>query len=274
MYYLKCYTCGHPNEVKGEYMVFCSACNKKLDNNFMDWHKKHPEKTLEDFKRLICISENELVITPVKKKNKSLKYWIGFAISFAIIYAIGHFGGEAIIRFIKSEKTSKDILTNEWVKETYGNYGLSVETPVKLTKGDLPIPENVKDLIEQMDVYNYMSAKGFKILINSIEYNPAIGQANLQGAANGSVNEMKMEKGVSNFDYTEEYLYKNEIPGFIQRGSYKQNGIDVEFINAGFSQGVIFWQVLTAYQKNDEVGRIAANKVIESIELNINKNNL
>ena len=34
MYYIKCSQCGHLNEVKSEYQVFCSGCNKKLDNHF------------------------------------------------------------------------------------------------------------------------------------------------------------------------------------------------------------------------------------------------
>lgn len=269
MHYLKCNNCGQLNEVKGEYLIFCSSCNKKLESNFTDWKKRNYDKTLDDFKQLMCVSETELQKNPVKTKSKPkrLKYWIGFAVVFAIFYAIGQFGGETIVKLFKSEKTSKEVLDQKWIKVTYGNFGLTVETPVKMTKGDLPLPDNVRQVIDQMDVYNYMSNKGFIVMINNIKYNPAIGQINLQGAANGSVNEMKMQKGVTDFNYSEEDIYKNDISGFIQKGMYKQNGIAVEFINTGFSKGLIFWQVLVAYQTDDEVGRTAAKRVIESIEI-------
>jgi hypothetical protein len=39
--------------------------------------------------------------------------------------------------------------------------------------------------------------------------------------------------------YPEESIYKNNIPGFIQKGTYSQNGIEIEFINTGFSKGLI-----------------------------------
>lgn len=269
MYYLKCNNCGHLNEVKNEYLSFCSSCNKKLENNFTDWKKGKYNKTLDDFKQLMCVSDTELQNKSrrIRSKPKSLKYWIGFAVTFAIFYAIGHFGGESIIKIIKSEKTSKEVLDQRWIKKTYGNYGLTVETPVKMTKGDMPIPDNIRQVIDQMDVYDYKSNDGFKVIINSIKYNPSVGQTDLKGAANGSINQMKMQKGVTDVDYSEDYLSKNKIPGFVQKGTYKFNGVGVEFINTGFSKGLILWQVMVMYQTEDEVGRTAAKRVIESIEI-------
>jgi len=38
-------------------------------------------------------------------------------------------------------------------------------------------------------------------MINSIKYTPQVGQTSLQGAANDSINEMKLQNGVSNFKY-------------------------------------------------------------------------
>ena len=131
----------------------------------------------------------------------------------------------------------------------------------------MPIPENIRQVIDKMDVYEYNSVKGFKILINSIKYDPVIGTANLEGAATGSINEMKLQKGVTDLNYSEEAVTRNEIPGFIQKGSYKFNGAGVEFINTGFSKGLIFWQVHVSYRMDDEVGRTAAKRVIDSIEL-------
>ncbi|PKP52077.1 MAG: hypothetical protein CVT92_10505 [Bacteroidetes bacterium HGW-Bacteroidetes-1] len=251
-------------------MTFCSACNKKLVNNFPNWKEKNPEKSFDDFKQLACVSEHEMNKIAVKpgSTTKGIKYWIGFSVAFALFYVIGHYGGETIVRFLKSEKTSKQVLQQEWIKETYGDFGLTVETPFKMTKTDLLIPDDVRQLIDKMDVYNYTSAKGFKVIINSIKYNPVIGEGNLKGAADGAINEMKIQRGVTDLKYVEESVSIKAIPGFIQRGSYKMDDIGIEFINTGFSEGLIFWQVLVAFQANDEVGRIAAGRVIQSIEIN------
>jgi hypothetical protein len=273
MYFLKCNNCGHLNEVKTEYLSFCSKCNKKLENNFSGWHRKYPEKSFEDYKHLICISEekiSEVEYRPKPKGVKGLKYGIAFAVSVAIFYAIGQFGGEAIVRYLKSEKTSREVLSQKWIKETYGVYGLTVETPALLTKSDLVIPDNIMQVIDRIDTYDYKTAKGFKIIINSVKYKPGIGIVNLQGAANGTVKEMKNQKGVTDFIYSEENITKDEIPGYFQKGTYQINGIGVEFINAGFVSGLNLWQVSVAYEGDDEIGRTAAKRVIESIEINLN----
>lgn len=268
MYYLQCNKCGIYNEAKTEYLVFCSGCNKKMDNNFSEWRKKNPDKSFDEFKQQICVSVDEVRKNVPESKSKmprGLKYWVGFTIVFAIFYALGNYGGDSIVRYFRSEKTADEILHQKWVRETYGDYGLSVESPVKLTKGDLPVPENIKQFISKMEVYDYTSEKGFKILVNSIEYKPEIGSTSLEGAANGSVNEVKSQKGVTDFEYTEEAAVKSDIPGFIQKGSYNQNGVEIEFINAGYATQFHIWQVLVMFGKNDQTGRIAAERVIESI---------
>jgi hypothetical protein len=241
-----------------------------MDTNFSEWRKKNPDKSFDEFKHLICISEDEIPKTVPEtklKQPKNLKYLIGISVVVAIFYAIGQFAGESIVRYFRSEKTSEAILDQKWTRETYGSYGLSVETPVKLPASKLPVPDNVKHLISKMEAFDYMSEKGLKILINSIEYKPEIGATSLEGAANGSVNEVKSMKGVTDFNYSEEIAVKRDIPGFIQKGNYKQDGVEIEFINTGFATQFHIWQVLVMFEKNDETGRKAAERVIESIDI-------
>ncbi len=88
MHFLKCNHCGHLNEVKIETLIFCSQCNKKIDNNFPNWRIRNPEKTFDDFKQLICISEDEVKKSSMKAKSrmpKGLKYWIPVVIVFAFL---------------------------------------------------------------------------------------------------------------------------------------------------------------------------------------------
>jgi hypothetical protein len=105
-------------------------------------------------------------------------------------------------------------------------------------------------------------------MINSIKYKPAAGPLSLQGAADGSVNEMKKQKGVSDLKYTEKHIFYNDkIPGFIQKGSYKYDGVEIKFINTGYMKGLVLWQVFAAYMAGDDVGRMAAERVINSIQI-------
>ncbi|BAX80635.1 hypothetical protein [Labilibaculum antarcticum] len=113
MYFLKCNECGHLNEVKTEYLTFCSGCKKKLDNSFTNWKINNQEGSFEDYKRLICISEQDveqLNKTEKKKNTKGIKYWIGFAVFFTIFYVIGQFGGDKIMNLFREPAFDKAMM--------------------------------------------------------------------------------------------------------------------------------------------------------------------
>lgn len=274
MHFLKCNNCGSLNEVESENLLFCQNCNKKLDNNFRDWQARNPEKKFDEFKTLICVSESEVNNNPIVKKNqpKKIKYWIGFAVAFTISTIIGQFFGDKIIEFIKFGKTPKSILEQKWIIEEYGQDGLIVETPFKLNSTQLHLPDNVKALIDNCTSNMTSTSKGMMIMINCIRYKPEAGMLNLQGAANGSIAEMKMQQGVSDFDYSENYIYIDDIPGFMQKGTFKKDKIQMEFINSGFANGLVFYQIMVGYISDDIVAKQIAERVIKSIKISKNKN--
>jgi len=262
------------NEVRSENLFMCYKCNQPLDNSFSEWKKKNPLATFEDFKRQVCVTVEEP--TQVKAKKSSGKITaiiISIAVlllgglAYTVAHLAGEYGGMSLINWFRSEKTADDVLTAKWVKESYGSYGLMVETPEKMIKADLPIADNVRQMIDEMDCYNYISAKGFKVMINSVKYKEGLPDFNLQAGANGAVNQLKLSAGATDFNYTEEHVTKDSIPGIIQHGTYKQDGIGVEFTNAMYSRGRNMWQVVSIYQDNDDVGRAAAKRVIESVKI-------
>lgn len=270
MLYLKCISCGHMNQVKSEYLTFCTACDKKLENNYQDWSRRNSDQSFHDFKQNVCFTEEEvkkLELADKKKRPKGLKYWIGLTIMIAIGSIGGRFASEEVMAFIRSEKTAVEILDQEWDKRAYGDLGLFLESPLELTKVDLPIPENVKGFIDKINSFYSETSKGFKIHANSIQYNPSAIEGNLEGAADGAVNEMKMLQGVSNFDYTQENTELNDIPGIMQKGSFVINKIEYQFVNVTYLKGLRLWQVLLGYQTDDEVGRQAVQRVLNSVEI-------
>lgn len=111
-YYLKCNQCGHFNEVKSEYLIFCSKCNKKLDVNYHDWINRNSDKTFEEYKQLVCTTESSdasTVKTPTKKRL-SIKYWIGFTITFTIFAITSHLVGPKIIQYIYKPAFNKVLM--------------------------------------------------------------------------------------------------------------------------------------------------------------------
>ena len=116
MDYLKCNSCGYYNEVKTEYQVLCSACGKRLENSFVDWAKSNHDKSFEDYKLAVCTKE--VVEAPKGKtksgvsqfKGKSVKFWVGFAVVFAVAYVMGYFAVEGIVGAIRNPSISKELV--------------------------------------------------------------------------------------------------------------------------------------------------------------------
>lgn len=178
MHYLKCNNCGHFNEVKTEYLVFCANCEKKLENNYSDWTKRNPEKSFEDFKEMNCTTEkvelsNELTKS---KQKKGLKYWIGFTIAFAIFYAVGQIGGDKIAGLFR--KSSFDKALMETASEINKSCPIMVDNATRLDNSialegnvfqyNYTLVNMMKDSIDIDELVNYLEP----IITNFVKTNP------------------------------------------------------------------------------------------------------
>jgi hypothetical protein len=92
MYYLKCEHCGHLNEIKSEYLVFCAGCSKKIESNYTAWSRKNEGKTLEEFKKLVCITDEQVMLlekeTTRKKIPLGIKILAGYLAALTILLAL------------------------------------------------------------------------------------------------------------------------------------------------------------------------------------------
>jgi hypothetical protein len=147
MHFLKCNNCGHFNEVKNEYLIFCSKCNKKLNNNFSDWSKRNSDKSFEDYKKFICTTESIDIPKDLgkHKTKKGIKYWIGFAAAFAIFYAIGTIGGEKLASLFRKPAFEKAMI--EFANEINKNCPIMIDGVTRL--------DNVISLPKKVFQYNY-----------------------------------------------------------------------------------------------------------------------
>lgn len=123
--------------------MFCSGCNKKLENNFSDWLVRNPDKSFDDFKQLICISEEEMKKNLIEKEPKrpnGLKYWIAFGVAFAVFYAIAQLGGEAIVKFFKTSTYNSELM--EIASELNRTCPFMVDAETRLDNA-IVLPNNV-----------------------------------------------------------------------------------------------------------------------------------
>ena len=270
MYYIKCNQCGHLNDFQNDYLTFCSSCNKKLENNYTSWQKSNPSKSKEEYIQLFCISDEEFqerALNKPKKKSK-LAYLIGLAIVVSISSALASIGVNELIDYYKKNKNIEKVSEGDWELKSYGTLGLSAETPFDFEQMELPLPEELKSIIDLSESYTYNSKGGLYILINSVMYSDQIGEFSLDGAAQGSINEMKIEEGVRDLNFEQDDFELNNIPGFRQTGTFLKEETLASFINMGFSKGKIFYQMLLIYPQSNKNAKSIAERISSSVYIN------
>lgn len=272
MHYLKCTQCEFLNEVNSEYQVFCSKCGKKMENNYTTWKQYNSDASFEEYKQKVCITEADLKtlknIATKKRQPRGAKFWVGFIISMIAISLASKHGADLAKKHFIHGKIPSKVLTEDWEQNTYPQYGLTVHTPYILTKIKFNLPEHVKALIESNETYQYATANGaFYIMVNLTSYIPDVGEGSLEGAADGSINEIKFMDGISDLEYEQEFIEKNGVPGFVQHVFCNMNNEPVEYINCGFMNELMLIQVMIGYHKVDDVGREAARRIFDSVEI-------
>ncbi len=199
-----------------------------------------------------------------KYSTNCLRIILGLTVSFGIFYFLGKYAIES--NFFNNQ--NKTLLESEWVFESYGNPEISLLTPVKLNAQPLTVPADARGMIEKLESYNYTSDENFQIMINLVTYTDNI-SANLQGSADGSVNQMKQMTGIQNFSFQEEDFMLPNMPGKKQTGNYVLQGKEIKFENVLFTKANHLWQVTIQYKKGDGNGQKKAKKILESIRVNI-----
>lgn len=69
--------------MKSEYLVFCSNCNKKLENNYSEWSKHNYNKTFDDYISTVCVEKEPIVNTEKVRVNPFI---VAFIFIFGFLY--------------------------------------------------------------------------------------------------------------------------------------------------------------------------------------------
>ncbi|MBN2597392.1 MAG: hypothetical protein JXR82_11465 [Marinifilaceae bacterium] len=123
-------------------MTFCTKCSKKLGNNYSDWKVRNSDQSFEEYKQAVCTTESIDLSkeSPKVKNKKGLKYWIAFAVAFAIFYAIGQIGGESLAGLFR--KTTFDKALIETASELNESCPIMIDNATRLDNA-IALPDNV-----------------------------------------------------------------------------------------------------------------------------------
>lgn len=181
-----------------------------------------------------------------------------------IFFIVGAIAGKYAYNVLFGQSEIASFEDSDWDIKRYAV--VKVELPFDLSETDLKLPEYVKKHVKMMENYKYES-KSISFFISFAEYREGI-DANIDGAVDGAINNMKAGKGISDFTYTVKNIEKNFIEGRLIEGTFKLKEQDVEFIGEIFLKDLKLLQIL-AINLNYEENREIRDRILKSIKFDL-----
>ncbi len=271
-YYLKCEHCGHLNEIKTSYLVFCEQCGKKMAGNFSNWKMTHYGKTFEDYQKEVCITDQDIAkaepAKPRPAKKLSGRQLAGILAGIALVVVIG-FGTSLLVNKYFFPDLEK-YMDTEWTEQTCGTLGLRLDAPIRLKKSnemEEQFPDEARDMILSIESYqtSVMNRKLY-IMANSIRYQPEI-KLSLEGALQGAIEEMQNRPKVTDFQRDISPVRRGEVTGGLVSGKWKEGKDLIGYRMLIFIKGNVMWQVMVGYDYTDRYGREIADRIVKSVQI-------
>lgn len=247
-----------------------------IEEIIKETHESIPEPTEEEKLKDELYKEELLK----KKQKKNILIGLGVFTGFLIIslFILTLTYGWQEIKERSIGHPTKELLETEWVKSEYGSPAIILETPKVLTRQDMQMEDELKELIASIDVFGYGSLLGrFTIVVGTNQYKQAI-EPNLEGALEGIFVYLENE-GARNILVDQNPFSTNKgINGILTEGSFDfqppnkkafKGKLNYKIIL--FSQTGVMQQIFIVYDPNDTYAEKLITRITNSIEIEVIK---
>lgn len=203
--------------------------------------------------------ENTAAVT--EEKNESKQYSGPSLTSVVIGILILVFAGSVAKAVVHSPKA--------WKTYTVGTIEprMTLAAPSEPKSLNLEIPEALKKVTQKVEFYEcYSDPDGIRIQIVGATYNSSI-TPSLQGGINGAVGDVTHMSGASNVQHNTVPLTISGRNATLLTITADVNGMKFEQKTVFIVNGLNVRQVNIQYESTDEVGKIAAQKAFDSLQI-------
>lgn len=271
MKYIQCKSCHHFNPIKSEYQIFCDACGKKNNDNFKSWSQKHPNKTFEDYKMMMGVEKTQAKKNKKKLTPKMFLQRFTLGLMFFALFFFGYkYSSKLYLFFHDYAFPVSELLGEEWKRQYFAEKKVSFESPYLLKEFNIDeqLPEQVKNVVVNMENYLYKDNPIFSISFTAVSYDESIGMVNLQNASNGSVNEVLSKMNGTNLYTSDTDTYINQYPALIKKGNFTSDGNNIYFKSITcVKNNLTAIHLLTLWVGEDENYKLLSDRIINSIDV-------
>ncbi len=155
-----------------------------------------------------------------------------------------------------------------WQKAQVGDY-MTVTIPGKFMVSSVDLSEEIRKKIDVMESYvlDNTNSDEYQCLVTNVIYNKGI-MGDLDGAAQGAIDNMKGQTGVTNFRVAQKKIQRFNMDGVMLWGDFMADNQKATFQTEIFIKRNIMWMVLiidSSKQKYDKITQY----IFSTININI-----
>ena len=232
-----------------------------------------PEPTEEE------LLQNELYAQEQRRKRRFKRLLVGTISGFIIVLVttvvLGYTLGWDYLKDNVIGHPTKDLVEGQWYKSEYGIPAVIMETPVVLKREEVELPQELASQIKNNSFFVYGSMiDRFYIVVSTTQFlQPQ--EVNLEQAMEGTLSNFEQQGATNLIVKQESFETDKGIKGLKSYGSFEPNdpsvkkGLKQNYQLLVFGQQGALQQIIIAYNGDDRYGEELIERIITSIELEV-----
>ena len=155
-----------------------------------------------------------------------------------------------------------------WQKVSVGDF-MTIRIPGKFKVMSLEMSAEVRKMIDSMETYTLDNADPdhYQCVVSYITYNKGI-MADLDGAANGAVDNIKKDPSISDMKVNKKYVTRSKMKGIAMSGSFMVDHKPAQFRSMLFIKRNILWMLFIVDQTDKKLPTITKT-IVDSMTINM-----
>ncbi|WP_029596649.1 hypothetical protein [Flavobacterium sp. ACAM 123] len=213
------------------------------------------------------------------KKKRSKRILIAIAsVVFLLLATTTYFIATKGFDYVKDTiigHPTKELLEGEWIKSTYGNPGIAIETPKVLKRIDLTksLPKNGLQLVKEMQSFAYGSfMDNFYLMVSTIKYKQEA-EIDLKKSMEVTLQTLESQGAQNMIVKQEDFETEEGVSGIKSYGTFSRFNMDSKSSEKLYYEVVLFsqegglQQIMIFHEEEDSYANEIAYRVLSSVEL-------
>ncbi|WP_339919173.1 hypothetical protein [uncultured Flavobacterium sp.] len=213
------------------------------------------------------------------KKKRSRRILIAVAsVVFLLLATTTYFIVTKGFDFVKDTiigHPTKELLEAEWIRSTYGNPGVTIETPKVLRRIDLTksLPKNGLQLVKEMQSFAYGSfVDNFYLMVSTIKYKQEA-EIDLKKSMEVTLQTLESQGAQNMIVKQEDFDTKEGVTGLKSYGTFSRFNVNSKSSEKLYYEIVLFsqegglQQIMIFHEEGDSYANEISDRVLSSVEL-------